>query len=799
MAINERVGILTHFGPRVETPGLIDGVYAEFLTKEFDFLDDVRNWPQSSDFVSDPMTYIGGNDWEDLGTYFRQWRDDRSNKIRNYWFNRANRSKFDYENIVLDSNPYSNNGNGSNEFEKLRFVFPSKDGEINYPYPDTLIGADHYAYYNRRRPLMVDKVRMGMKSINDLGKLLTFQNPEILESLENQDGDSKINLSNYGFPDVGGYNIFGTLKALDGKLYVFGNDVIVQQLGNNLSRDIYRFNVDGSIDTSFDINLYGNTFIKSIEIQSDGKIIIAGKFDSVNGVEAHDIVRLNVDGTLDNSFSRSRLFYVSNDVNDNNQNVNVIKLQPDGKILVGGYFYVPSVNMYGLVRLNSDGTLDTTFADGLSMPEGVYGGLFEDPRCIELQADGKILVGGSQWMAWEVQGGFDPIANNTQVGLIRLNSDGTLDDTFNIGNVFYNPYYGNGSATSVPSRIFGVKALSDGRILISGNFNVQWPVVPEGFNNTCNQLLMLNGDGTFNRNFRFSTSMDGCHVWGAHVQSDGKIIVFGTFGHYDNESSGGLVRINLNGTIDLSFAAHGFTKNGSRPTITCLSVSGDNVVVAGDFNYYVNKFYSSSNTQNNIALFTTLPIQKTAYQTLMEWSSDKDTIFYLIIESGHRDLTEEEQSQLDTLKAKCLAIDFDTLLCDAATDERLIGTQYESNRLTTEFPGITEINVLPSVETFNLLPATASVGDTILVESNGWYAWDVLNNEWSQSLYDNKIDYFLSTLRQTRDGKMNQRSYIEFAMRPFLFSALYIPSFQILLDTGGRIIKNFSKPISMDI
>ena len=374
MAINERVGILTHFGPKVETPGLIDGVYAEFLTKEFDFLDDVRNWPQSSDFVSDPMTYIGSNDWGNFENYFRQWRDDRSNKIRNYWFNRANRSKFDYENIVLDSNPFSNNGNGSNEFEKLRFVFPSKDGEINYPYPDTLIGSDHYAYYNRRRPLMVDKVRMGMKSINDLGKLLTFQNPEILESI--------------------------------------------------------------------------------------------------------------------------------------------------------------------------------------------------DPG---------------------------------------------------------------------------------------------------------------------------------------------------------------------------------------------------------------------------------------SYQTLMDYFVDKDTIFYLIIESGHRDLTEEEQSQLDTLKAKCLAIDFDTLLCDAATDERLIGTQYESNRLTTEFPGITEINVLPSVETFNLLPATASVGDTILVESNGWYAWDVLNDEWSQSLYDSKIDDYLSILRQKRDSKMNKRSYIEFAMRPFLFSALYIPSFQILLDTGGRIIKNFSKPISMDI
>ena len=797
MAINERVGILTHFGPKVETPGLIDGIYAEFLTKEFDFLDDVRNWPQSSDFVSDPMTYIGVGDWSDFEYYFRQWRDERSNLIRNYWFNRANRTKFDYENVVLDPNPFSNNGNGSNEFEKLRFVFPSKDGEINFPYPDTLIGADHYSFYNRRRPLMVDKVRMGMKSINDLGKLLTFQNPEILASLENQDGDSKINLVNYDFMDQGGYSIFGTVKGLDGKLYVYGNSITLLW-SQNSTKHIYRFNVDGSLDTSFDITFDGSAYIKTVELQSDGKIVIAGKFAEVNGVLAYDIVRLNSDGTLDNTFSRSRLFYGSNDVNDNNQNINVIKIQPDGKILVGGYFYVPSVNMYGLVRLNSDGTLDTTFVDGLSMPEGVYGGLFEDPRCIELQADGKILVGGSHWMAWEHQGNFDPIVNNTQVALIRLNSDGTLDTSFNIGNVFYNPYYDNGAATSVVNRIFSIKALSDGRILISGNFNVEWPVVPEGFNNTCSQLLMLNSDGTFNRNFRFSTSMNIRHVWGAHVQSDGKIIAFGNFEHYDSETSGGLVRINLDGTIDLSFAAHGFTKNGSRPTITCLSVSGDNIIVAGDFNYYVNKFYSSNWTQNNIAAFTTLPIQKTAYQTLMEWSSDKNTVFYLLTESKYRDLTEEEQSQLDTLRAKCLAIDFDTLLCNAATDVRVKDAGWNGYSLITEFPGITEINVLPSVETFNLLPATASVGDTILVESNGWYAWDVLNNEWSQSLLDNKLDNYLTTFRQVRDNKMNKRSYIEFALRPFIFSALYIPSFQLLADTDGKIIKGLSKPITMN-
>lgn len=374
MAINERVGILTHFGPRVETPGLIDGIYAEFLTKEFDFLDDVRNWPQSSDFVSDPMVYIGTNTWEDLGNYFRPWRDGRANLIMNYWNTRASRSKFEYQNVVLDPNPFSNNGNGSNEFEKLRFVFPSKDGEINYPYPDTLIGSDHYAFYNRRRPLMVDKVRMGMKSIDDLGKLLTFQNPEILQSI---DSDS--------------------------------------------------------------------------------------------------------------------------------------------------------------------------------------------------------------------------------------------------------------------------------------------------------------------------------------------------------------------------------------------------------------------------------------YQTLIEYFDDKNTVVYLLKESGNRDLSEEEQSLLNTLRAKCLAIDFDTVLCNPATDERILNTSAANSYLVSQFPGITEINVLPSVGSFNMLTASASVGDIAFVESNGWYAWDAINNEWNQSIYDYKIDDYLSTFRSVNNDKMQRRNEVGLSMRPFIFASLYIPAFQILSNVVGGIIKNFSKPISMDI
>jgi|GEM_PF-1664940 len=192
----------------------------------------------------------------------------------------------------------------------------------------------------------------------------------------------------------------------DGKILLGG--VISAYNGNySVGNDIIRIDPStAQLDNTFS-NLTGtNAQVKTIALQSDGKILIGGDFTTYNGTGTSRIVRLNADGTLDNTFSAGA-----------NGTVNVITVQPDGKILVGGDFYnMNGVMIFRLARLNTDGSLDNTFSPGSGANNPVH--------AIAMQPDGKILIGGQ----------FN-VYNNDVVGhLTRLHPDGSRDLTFNPGN-----------------------------------------------------------------------------------------------------------------------------------------------------------------------------------------------------------------------------------------------------------------------------------------------------------------------------------------------------------------------------
>lgn len=189
----------------------------------------------------------------------------------------------------------------------------------------------------------------------------------------------------------------------DGKILAGGS--ISAYNGNfSVGNDIIRIDpVTGQLDNTFS-NLSGaGGLVKTIALQSDGKILIGGDFSTYSGVSTNRIARLNADGTLDNTFSAGA-----------NGSVNVITVQPDGKILVGGDFYnMNGVMVTRLARLNTDGSLDNTFSSGTGTNNPVH--------AIALQPDGKILIGGQ----------FN-IYNNDVVGhLTRLHPDGSRDLAFN--------------------------------------------------------------------------------------------------------------------------------------------------------------------------------------------------------------------------------------------------------------------------------------------------------------------------------------------------------------------------------
>ncbi|NJM80864.1 MAG: delta-60 repeat domain-containing protein [Flavobacterium sp.] len=198
---------------------------------------------------------------------------------------------------------------------------------------------------------------------------------------------------------------------------------------------IARLNADGTLDTNF--NMFGTGFsgigiVNTTAVQSDGKIVIGGLFNTYNGVNTNRIARLNSDGSLDSSFTIGT---------GANNTVLAIALQQNGKIIVGGAFTLfNGVSSNKIVRLNENGSIDTSFSTGIGFDFQVFS--------IQIQDDGKIIVGGT----------FSSYNGTNAKRIIRLNPDGSIDTSFNVGE---------GANISVNT----ISIQNDGKIILGGNFN----------------------------------------------------------------------------------------------------------------------------------------------------------------------------------------------------------------------------------------------------------------------------------------------------------------------------------------
>ncbi|MFN0276971.1 MAG: cohesin domain-containing protein [Pyrinomonadaceae bacterium] len=329
-----------------------------------------------------------------------------------------------------------------------------------------------------------------------------------------------------------------SVEMPDGRILVGGYFDFVN--GISLS-GIARLNSDGSIDTTFNPGGIGATggSVSDIALLSDGKILIVGNFSSYNGFPAVKLARLNADGSFDPTFNES-----GSGVTSSGQGLNAIAVQPDGKIIIAGPMTAYNgISSVGFARLNSDGTFDNSFVSGFTGAMNVYK--------IVLQPDGKIVLGlGARGSYGGVSAG----------ALLRINTDATLDTQFN-----------NGSGTNASSQILGVAIQNDGKIVFCGYFT--------SFNGiTRKRIARVNVDGTLDTGF---TPPDFPNTGGAVidvlVQNDGQILATGDF----DVSSGyyvGVVRLNPDGTQDLSFI--GLTDNQN---IWVTLQSDGNLLVTGWF------------------------------------------------------------------------------------------------------------------------------------------------------------------------------------------------------------------------
>lgn len=334
----------------------------------------------------------------------------------------------------------------------------------------------------------------------------------------------------------------GTVLALalqsDGKIIIGGDFTAYSE--TNCNR-ITRINADGSVDIDFNIGTGVNNSVKTLCIQSDGKIIAAGNFAFYNQQIARGIARINTDGSRDTSFLTTN--------NSGTNNVDVVALQADGKILCGGSFLNFNNDYYyrGLVRLESNGTIDTTLDCG--------GRYLNNVHDIDIQSDGKIIISGDNFYQLGQSGVSD---------IFRLNTYGNLDPSF-IGTA-YDVGYMNAVAIK-----------PNGKILAAGWF--------ESYNNiNRSNLVSLTVNGQIDNSFGFAngSGIDAV-VLDMLIQPDDKIILTGRFNAIGNNSAKKIVRLTADGDLDNSFA----TGLGANDEITrALLLPDGKIMIFGKFTTY---------------------------------------------------------------------------------------------------------------------------------------------------------------------------------------------------------------------
>ncbi len=363
--------------------------------------------------------------------------------------------------------------------------------------------------------------------------------------------------------------VVGTGKEMVpvGNSYDFGYSVVVQPDGkiviagsglNGANNDfgVIRLNPNGTLDTGF--NGTGTVLVPvgssndvgyGVIVQPDGKIVMTGY--AVNGSDYDfSVIRLNANGTLDTSFNGAGKVLVP--VGSSQDRGYTATVQPDGKIVVAGSSYNGANFDFSLIRLNVDGTLDTDF-NGTGKTVVPVGSFVDSARSVIVQADGKIVLVGDSY-----------VVPNTDVSVIRLNANGTLDTSFN----------GTGKAV-VPVGSFNdtgssVSVQPDGKIVVAG--------FSSNGSSTDFSLIRLNADGSLDTSFNGTANQTlGGTV--AYTENAAAIALDSAVSLYDAELA-------MSGTYDGASITLTRTAGASPDDIFSargnLSFSDGNAVLSGD-------------------------------------------------------------------------------------------------------------------------------------------------------------------------------------------------------------------------
>lgn len=436
----------------------------------------------------------------------------------------------------------------------------------------------------------------------------------------------------------------GDVQILDDGKHVVGGSFTTYN--GKPAKGLIRLLPDGQADPTFrtgsgfkttDGNSY---FVRSIQVQADGKLLVGGKFTAYNDSEANRLLRLNPDGSRDPSFQTGTGF---------DKEVTTVLLQPDGKMLVSGEFTsyqdepVPS-----LVRINPDGSRDTSFN-----PQGISE---NRTRVFTLQEDGKILVNaGNDFFRLHPDGskdesfklaepfgktytyidygtinfhfevysilldadgkiwlsGFMQDSRKGMVSSLRLFADGLVDESFpsnsdEIGYADLRQFYfiegEDGYVYSIRWSYRSIKRYGpDG--IFAGDFG-EW--IPTEEMQYLSRIMGVQQDGKFlvsgSRDdnvvlFRFNEdgSLDRSYnpipefnleVHALTLQPDGKILAAGKFTHYNGKVANSLARIHPDGSLDETFDAGTGLEYSYNPQLSIFVQADNRILLIGNIKAY---------------------------------------------------------------------------------------------------------------------------------------------------------------------------------------------------------------------
>jgi len=337
---------------------------------------------------------------------------------------------------------------------------------------------------------------------------------------------------------------------------------------------LVRYHPDGTLDNSFGTNgivtfnkKIGDDEGYSIAVQSDGKIVVAGYTYDWENNQLHNVLllRYNSNGALDPSFGTEGAAIFDLYGEDYGK---AIVLQPDGKMVVVGETVTYNDKYAFALRCNADGTRDPGFGtNGLFIYNGPG---WDTAYGVALQADGKVLLTGSSSKVY-------PDVSLTDLLLLRLKTDGTLDGSFGTGGIVL--YH------AIQEEGHGIAIQPDGKIVVTGGIS--------SYSSLENMVVVLryHTNGTLDEAFgsggiAFYSRAQPEYLYGhaVAVQPDGKIVAVG----YLN-SSILVLRYNGDGTADLSFSEDGagiYSSGGNAGGLGLALQPDGRILVSGNSSYH---------------------------------------------------------------------------------------------------------------------------------------------------------------------------------------------------------------------